>query len=387
MPTKHAILGPSSASRWLACTPSARFEEQLLEEESPYAREGTLAHDIAALVLSTRSGSFKGNNAQYLALLKRSEDEAKKLDLCFSEMHEHAEEWARFVLGDGDFTYIGIEKEYDLSAYVPLGFGTADATAIIEDTLFVSDYKYGAGVRVSPTANKQLMLYALGACLEEKKEGHSIRDIMLGIFQPRAGGGSSWKISAKDLLKWAEDEVKPQALKAIAGVGDFVSGSHCQFCKARTMCKAYYDRFAELKKIHDKRVMKAEETAAVLTYGPMIASWAKKVGEEAVQDLAKGKKIPGFKLVAGRGRRSFRNEDDVVDILIGEGLDSEEIFNSSLKSLTDFEKKLGAKKFKILFADEVLSIEGKAQLAEASDPRPSVGASAADEYEEDEDLT
>ena len=56
MERKHAILSPSAAYRWLACTPSARFEEQLPEEESTYAAEGTLAHELAALLLSASWG-------------------------------------------------------------------------------------------------------------------------------------------------------------------------------------------------------------------------------------------------------------------------------------------------------------------------------------------
>ena len=35
---------PSSAAKWINCPPSARLEEQLGEEESEAAREGTLAH-------------------------------------------------------------------------------------------------------------------------------------------------------------------------------------------------------------------------------------------------------------------------------------------------------------------------------------------------------
>ena len=38
----HALLGASSAHRWLECTPSARLEESVgaADEGSPYAEEG-----------------------------------------------------------------------------------------------------------------------------------------------------------------------------------------------------------------------------------------------------------------------------------------------------------------------------------------------------------
>ena len=44
---KHALLSASGASRWLACPPSAKLEEQFQDTESEAAAEGTLAHELA----------------------------------------------------------------------------------------------------------------------------------------------------------------------------------------------------------------------------------------------------------------------------------------------------------------------------------------------------
>ena len=126
------------------------------------------------------------------------------------------------------------------------------------------------------------------------------------------------------------------------------------------------------------------DIATVLTYGPLIASWVKKVEEDTVKRLESGNSLKGFKLVAGRGRRAFKNEDDVVDILIGEGYE-DQIFDSSLKSLTAIEKLMGPKRFKEIFADEVMTIPGKVQIAPVDDDRPAVGASAVDEYDDEYD--
>ena len=45
----HALLGPSSAARWIACPPSVKLCEQFEDVESEYAKEGSLAHEIAEL--------------------------------------------------------------------------------------------------------------------------------------------------------------------------------------------------------------------------------------------------------------------------------------------------------------------------------------------------
>jgi len=389
--SSHAILSPSSAYRWLACTPSARFEEQYPDEESVYAREGTIAHEVAALVLSSRAGIFTGNQNNFNAMLSKLEYDAKVFyekqgkPSEFAAMFDHAEDYANFVR-DQATGEILIEQRYKLTEFVPLGYGTADSTNITKDTIYVTDYKYGAGVRVAATANKQMMLYGLGAYLQVREKYPNIKTVVLSIFQPRAGGSSTWQISVEDLLKWAKEEVAPKAKIAMAGIGDFVAGDHCQFCKAKTVCKAFYDRFAEVKKIKDKRVMDDADTADVLTFGPSVASWVKKVEEETVNKLSKGGKLKGFKLVAGRGRRSFKSEDEVVDILIGEGFESYDIFDPKLRSLTDLEKQFGKKKFNDLLGKEIINIEGKPTLTTEDDDRPAIGASAADEFDED-DLT
>lgn len=387
MAGEHAILSPSAAYRWLVCTPSARFEEQIPDEESPYAEEGTLAHELAALLLSARSGTFKGTQKVFNGMLSTLEErvnayyQAQGKPSEFKEMYQHCEDYAGYVMDTGG--KILIEHKYDVTKYIPLGYGTADATSVKPDALHVIDFKYGAGQRVTATGNKQLMIYALGALLETKS---SAETVVMHIYQPRAGGASSWELSRTELLHWAETELEPKAKIAIAGMGDFIPGSHCLFCKARTSCKAYYDRFNDVKAIKDKRVMTAADVATVLTYGPLVASWVKKIEAESLEKLKSGKRIPGFKLVAGRSKRSFKNEDDVVDILIGENYDSDAIFDSSLKALTSIEKMLGPKKFKELFADQVITVPGNPQLAPEDDARPAVGASAADEYDE-EDLT
>ena len=55
----HSIYGPSSAHRWLRCPGSIKAEAAMPEEkESPYAAEGTDAHELAEFCLIT------GKNAQ-----------------------------------------------------------------------------------------------------------------------------------------------------------------------------------------------------------------------------------------------------------------------------------------------------------------------------------
>ncbi|HAP2856707.1 TPA: DUF2800 domain-containing protein, partial [Enterococcus faecalis] len=50
----HALLGASSAHRWLVCPPLARLEEKIKDRGSSFAEEGTAAHELAELQLLKR---------------------------------------------------------------------------------------------------------------------------------------------------------------------------------------------------------------------------------------------------------------------------------------------------------------------------------------------
>ena len=45
----HALLSPSSASRWINCPPSALLNAEAGDRDTVFTREGTLAHAVAEL--------------------------------------------------------------------------------------------------------------------------------------------------------------------------------------------------------------------------------------------------------------------------------------------------------------------------------------------------
>ena len=49
------------------------------------------------------------------------------------------------------------------------------------------------------------------------------------IYQPRLESVSTWEISVKDLMEWVEMELKPKAVLAIKGEGEYHSGDWCRF--------------------------------------------------------------------------------------------------------------------------------------------------------------
>ena len=148
-PQAHALLGASSAHRWLTCTPSARLEEAQGEPDrgSVYADEGTAAHEYAEILLSHRLNKI--NNRSFSGRMKK----VKAGQFWGPEMEEAINDYADYVLETVEGcrmldpeVYVDLEQRVDYSAYVPEGFGTADVCVIADGTLHVIDLKYGKGV-------------------------------------------------------------------------------------------------------------------------------------------------------------------------------------------------------------------------------------------------
>ena len=373
----HAILSPSGASRWMACTPSARLEQQFPDKAGEAAAEGTLAHSIGERFLK----------------MNLTEDDAEKLDLQSEiqfisevnklfkpEMLEYCQAYADFVLEryadakrrNAD-AMIFLEKKIDLTQYIEEGFGTGDAFIIADETLDFIDLKYGKGVPVSAVENKQMMVYALGA-LHEFELMFDIKKVRMTIYQPRIDNISEWEISVEDLKAWAASDLVPKAKLAYAGEGEFTPGAHCLFCRAKAVCKANADHQLEVLKydFRDAVLLTDDEIADILTKADTIEKWLKAVETHALdQAVNNGKQWPGFKLVEGRSVRVITDEAGVEDKLVAYGFKVEQIQKpAELLGITALEKVVGKKKFEELLKDFVIKPAGKPTLVPLADKRP-----------------
>lgn len=403
----HAILSPSSAHRWLTCTPSARFEQFQADESSDYAEEGTLAHELAGLILESRAGIYKGDHAQFTEAMHSIEwainrfYERKGEPSAFFEMLGHAEDYAEFALSfvtlksevirgkdedsrklDNIAEAILVEGKLNVFDTVPLGFGTSDCGIITKKVLYVTDYKYGAGVRVSAVNNTQGKLYALGSLKQAEAMGFKeIETIVINIFQPRAGGSSTWQISKEDLTEWAKTEVQPKAQQAIAGLGEFVAGGHCQFCKAKAVCGAFYDMYSEFRGKGDPRKVTDAERLDVIKNGKTVRAWITQVENETTEKMVRGERLEGYKVIEGRSNRAFKSETLAIEELVAEVDDIDKFMETKLLSLTAIEKVLGKKEFNRIFGGIIIQTAGKPTIVEADDDRPAI-VNGHDDYED-----
>lgn len=362
----HAVLSPSAAKRWMACTPSARFEQQFENVETIFAKEGTLAHELSEKLLKARLEQI--SNDELVAFLKTTTTE----ELYTEEMLTHAEQYADYCMSTvrAD-SHVAVETRLDITQYIPEGFGTGDFMAVTpsERKLSFRDLKYGKGVAVSAVDNTQLKIYALGA-LNWYGWLYEIDTVSVGIYQPRINNNSEWEIAVPELLKWAETELAPKAKLAFKGEGQFNPGEHCKFCRAKVRCQALADHNLDLFK-HELKSHDQLTDAALLEIvkkSSLLTSWAKDIEEYVLSEAVKGKKWEGMKLVEGKSNRVFVNEAMTEQKLLSAG--HTEIYTpKELLGVTKLKSTLGAKVFKELVEPDLRKPPGKPTLVPADDPR------------------
>lgn len=391
---KHAILGASAAERWLNCPPSVALTQDMPDTSSPYAREGTIAHELGELKLrkhfltgigpkryASMSREIKENLA---AAFYRAEGPGPTQDVLTAELEaawaemEHCTDIyldtaKEIALGFPEAPYVALEQRVDFSAWVPEGFGTADCIIIGSGILHVIDYKHGRGVAVEAQDNPQLMLYALGAW-QRYRALYPIHTLRWTIVQPRNGGVSEpQERSVEDLTKWAEDIVAPRAKLAYEGQGEYNPGEWCRFCKARATCRARSDYNLALEGFTktEPALLTAEEIGGILVRSRDLARWISDLEEHALSALLDGQEIPGWKAVAGRALRIWTDQEAAFNKAMELGTPEAMLYERRPVSLAQLEKLMGKKAFQPL-TDYVTVPPGKPTLAPQDDKRAAI---------------
>lgn len=361
---QHAALSPSSSHRWLNCSPSAKLEQQFADSESEAAAEGTAAHALCEHKLKR-------------ALKMRSKKPISSFDC--DEMDAFTDGYVDFVLE----TLVGakqrckdpivlIEQHLDFSCYVPEGFGTGDALVVGNGILNVIDFKYGQGLIVSSKENSQMKLYAIGA-LELFGNLYDIDEISMTIYQPRRENVSTWTISVAALKEWAEQVLKPRAILAYNGKGDYCPGEWCQFCKAAVKCRARAEAKLNLAKYEFALppLLTDDEIEEILSKLDDLAKWASDIMAYATDSaINHGKQWTGFKVVEGRSVRKYTDDAAVADAAKAAGY--MDIYKQSLITLTEMERLMGKEQFAEVLGCLIQKPPGKLTLVPDSDKRQAI---------------
>ena len=391
----HSKLSPSSASRWMNCPGSINLIGDAEGSSSVFAREGTAAHELASVLLQNgRAAVFYSGwviDSESGVMLPPKEGKADN-DTRFEvtdEMQEAVDIYVRAVRTcknkhGGEMI---VEERLDLSHIAPDTSGTCDAAVYVPKTksLHVFDLKYGKGVIVSPRDNPQALMYTSG--MVKRLHNRGIEKVTMYIAQPRTPGDpiKAWDIDPVWLLDW-ERECADAAKATNNPEAELVPGTWCKFCPAAAKCPALHQAALDVAQIEfgaetptmpDPTNYSPEELAGKLAQIPLLKDYMKAVEEFAHAEAMHGRPIPGFKLVAKRASRKWRDEDALLKTC--ELLGLEAFDEPKLLSPAQLEKQIPRKDRKLLDPLVIKSSSGTI-LVDKNDPREAAAVDAVSEF-------
>jgi len=394
LPTAHSELGASKAERWMNCAGSVRMCRGIPETSSPYAQEGSAAHDLGARALRKKLPADT-----WVDTIIGGEQVTLEMCEAVQVYVDHVRERQKKLRAARLF----IEQTFDLAPLSPPGpmFGTADTVLVYKGGVHIEviDYKHGRGVVVDPTENAQLMYYCLGAVvglrdlLKAKPETFTVT-----IVQPRAfhAGGivRSFDFDYEALVAF-KHKLFDRAVKTGAPDAPLVVGSWCQFCLALPVCPAQEDHATSVAQAEFStlpatmppapEVMTEQQLATVLDKGSIIEDWLRAVSAHVLGLLEAGVEVPGYKLVPKRATRKWIDEEAAVEWVEASGYDPlRSVVKSPAQIEKDIKEKLprGKKKQAAeMIGHLVEKISSGNTLAPTADARPAVtGTTAEDEF-------
>lgn len=402
-PSGHSPIGASKSKQWMACPGSRRMQAGIPNKSSEYAQEGTQAHYLHELCLrgGQDASEYVGTTIAMPCgdgdpvIFEVTGDMAEAVQLSLDMIRE---DMAAHPGGE-----LQIEKSFHLEQLHPLLWGSCDAVyGEAFGTLYVYDYKHGAGVAVDVEENPQLMFYALGACHNE-----DYGDVVLTIVQPRAahpdGPIRRWTTTQKALEAWGRDVLGPAAHETDQPDALLRAGDHCRFCLAQHKCpelratacqvaafddELFDDQFLPVSPAAQITLpapadLTPDQLSKVLDFADVIESWISAVKAHAYEEAMSGRAVPGWKVVAGRkGNRAWADPEGLLGKLHKY---RQEIYERpKIKSVAQMEKaiKAAGDDPTIVLKDLVVRPDGKPTLVREADKRPALCVNAVNAFDD-----
>lgn len=366
----HSRKSPSGAPKWSRCAGSIQLEDAMreqgfVEERSEYADEGTAAHSLAAMCLTHRrlAADFLGqrievDGVQFEVTRDMAVAVQEYLDAIWEVACDHSL----------------IEERVSYDSWVPGESGTADHIGFKNGVVYLDDYKHGQGVGVDAADNEQLLLYAAGV-IETFDFAFEMREFHLRIHQPRGGGMSEWVVSREEVLAHAA-RLSADARRCDEPAAPLVPGKkQCQFCKAAPRCPA---RLLELLAaitgacelprltLADAELLSPEQLSRAMLFFEGSRQWMNKAEKYATGELEAGRPFPGWKLIEGDARRSWKDEAAVMADFESMGFDRKDYIEESLIGITKAEKLLPKVDRANFMATHAVKGKGKPKLVPES---------------------
>jgi len=371
----HAKLSPSDSERWIDCPAALTMDQNFPDDESsPAAREGTAAHELAAI-----EGNYAFGRINELQLFdQRDAWRLANTEFNAQEISGHVDRYvAHLVERFASAKVVLIEQR--VNTPIEDVWGTADAIGIFDDHVEVIDLKYGSGVEVSAYDNPQLRIYGVGAlelCVDLQETGliEAVPErVHLTIHQPRRGNFGTEEMSSADLYLWFIKVVAPAAAKVRLPDPAFgPSARACRWCPASGQCTAQRDQVLN-QSFAAPGLMSPKDIADALKRVGEVKAWLATIEKVALTKVYReGIEIPGWKVVRSRGSRMIADAEAAIQTLIDAGYRAEQVATFKAKGIGELERLVGAKELPDILGDLLVRREGTESLVPEDDRRPAI---------------
>ena len=316
--THSTVVGGSSAGRVLQCQGSVQLCASFPNVESEFAAAGTSLHMAMDMIMS----GVAEQDTDVIGLTFNGYEVTQELfDDAVRPVLDHWDDLDK-SLGGIDFfseqrvVFPGIEN----------AFGTTDLVGTAKDRTVVYDFKFGRGVAVDAEDNPQLKYYALAAMHTPTTAQFFSPDkpVELFIAQPMVNDGerfTRWVTSTRQLEAFGV-ELRTAVETAMLPDAPLKMGPYCKFCSAKSGCPLYQNIAVDARLLkHD--VMK-EHLEEWLPQADMLIDLGEFIKSLAHDQLDKGMKIKGWKLVNKRPSRSWVDEERALKFMAKTGIPANE---------------------------------------------------------------
>ena len=335
----------SVAARRIRCPGSAKAEAIAPPlGESVYSAEGSALHDVMECVVEDyfegreSQIDFSGYVGETIKGVAIDEDMADGAQTAFGLFKELEETYG---LNKAEVIYLETEVPYP---DIPDQRTIIDFVCETPELIFILDWKFGKGFDVDAVYNEQLAYNAV-AVIEELFPESKHKRIVSAIVQPwgREGGPKKvWEPTAKDLDDFRAKFHRSYG-KATSDSPKFAPGPHCQWCSANgTTCaliQAMADRLAGMQpgEIESQLVSNLERA-------PVLKKALDNAAKAAHERLERGEPLPGWKLVAKRAARAWKDAKNAAAWGRRQGLKKKDMFEEKFVSPAGMEKLVGKDK-------------------------------------------
>lgn len=388
---KHSsVIGGSSAERIIACPGSVNIAKTLPKQPaSEYADEGSLLHKAMESIVEKYFKADASENVCEHVIGMEYVGENGTVHVITEELYERkvipAFNIFQDLVHDGTLgESLHIEQQMGFKDKILKGcFGTAD---IIDSAQFsdgakvctILDWKFGDGVIVDVTENKQAMYYA-AAAMDSHEHGQDADEFELIIVQPSTRLEDS-------ISRWTTPRSRIESFKKL--LVDTVpqidedepriqTGKHCKWCPAKPKCPQMRVLATQAATFNITKA-DAETLSKWLDTTDTLLEWIKGLKQYAYDLIENGQEIPNYKLVQKDGRAKIADETQAIEALLDLGLNKKDIVEQKLLGITKLRALIKKEKLDMEELNKlIIKPSSGLTLVTADDKRPAATGTAA----------